>query len=83
MEYLISGCSTFADQLYKFCHDHVLKYLHWLLCKKVLILLDCCSWWWCHVPVPVVENDQVKILWDFSIYFDRIISEHRPDLTIC
>jgi len=31
------------------------------------------------VPSQVVENDQVKILWGFNIYCDRIIS---ADLTI-
>jgi len=41
-----------------------------------------CSRWWCYVPAQVVENDQVKILWDFNIYYDRIISARRPDFTI-
>ena len=44
--------------------------------------MDCCSRWWCHVSAPVLENDQVKILWDFNIYCDRIINVHHPDLTI-
>jgi len=34
------------------------------------------------VSSQVMENDQVKILWDFNIYCDRIISARRPDLTI-
>jgi len=34
------------------------------------------------VPSQVMESDQVKILWDFNIYCDRIISAHRPDLTV-
>ena len=80
VEHLISGCSKLAGQMYKCRHDRVLKYLHWLLCKKYL--LDCCPQWWCHVPAPVVETDQVKILWDFNIYCDRIINARRLDLTI-
>ena len=80
VEHLILGCPKLASQSYKHRHDRVLIYLHWLLCRKYS--LECCSRWWCHVPSQVVENEQVKILWDFNIYCDRIISARRPDLTI-
>ena len=80
IEHLISGCPKLASQSYKYRHDRVLIYLHWLLCKKYS--LECYSRWWCHVPSQVVENDQVKILWGFNIYCDRIISARQPDLTI-
>ena len=30
----------------------------------------------------VIENNLVKILWDFNIYCDRIINARRPDITI-
>jgi len=41
-----------------------------------------CAKWWNHEPPPVVENDQVKILWDFNIFCDHVISARRPDLTV-
>ena len=35
-----------------------------------------------HNPVPVLENDSDKLLWDFSIQADHLISAKRPDLMI-
>ena len=51
-----------------------------LLCQKYS--LDCCAWWWKHEPPPIVENEQVRILWDFNIFCDYNISARRPDLTV-
>ena len=33
-----------------------------------------------HNPAPVQENDTHKILWDFDIQTDHLISARRPDL---
>ena len=35
-----------------------------------------------HNPVPVLENDTHKLLWDFDIQTDHLISARRPDLII-
>ena len=35
-----------------------------------------------HKPVPVLENDTHKLLWDFKIHTDHQISARRPDLII-
>ena len=35
-----------------------------------------------HKPAPVLENDTHKILWDFIIQTDHLISARRPDLII-
>ena len=35
-----------------------------------------------HKPVPVLENDTRKRLWDFDIQTDHLISAKRPDLII-
>ena len=35
-----------------------------------------------HNPVPVRENDSHKLLWDFNIQTDPLISSRRPDLII-
>ena len=63
LEHLVSGCTKLAGALYNDC---VLKYLHWLLCRKHSF--NCCIQWWNHAPALVTENDQVKILWDFNIF---------------
>ena len=35
-----------------------------------------------HNPVPVLENDSHKLLWDFNIQTDHLIPDRRPDLII-
>ena len=33
-------------------------------------------------PAPVLENDTHKVLWDFDMQTDHLISARRPDLII-
>ena len=35
-----------------------------------------------HKPAPVLENNTHKLLWDFNIHTDHLISARRPDLII-
>ena len=35
-----------------------------------------------HSPAPVLENDTHKLLWDFDIHTDHVISARRSDLMI-
>ena len=35
-----------------------------------------------HNPAPVLENDTHKLLWDFNIQTEHLISARRPDLLI-
>ena len=38
---------------------------------------------WCmHNPASVLENDTHKLLWDFDIQMDHLISARRSDLII-
>ena len=38
--------------------------------------------WYTHNPAPVLENDSHKLLWDFNIKTDHLISARRPVLMI-
>ena len=54
---------------YKRRHDNVARIVHWKLCGKYNLKR---SQKWCeHIPEVVVENDEVKILWDVIIQCDR------------
>ena len=33
-----------------------------------------------HQPESLIENNKVKILWDFNIYVDRFLKAKRPDI---
>ena len=35
-----------------------------------------------HIPIPVLENGTHKLLWDFDIHTDHLISARRPDFII-
>ena len=35
-----------------------------------------------HSPAPVLENDTHKLLWNFDIHTDHLISVRKPDLKI-
>ena len=35
-----------------------------------------------HNPAPVLENNTQKLLWDFDIQTDHLISTRRPELII-
>ena len=38
--------------------------------------------WYEHVPERVVENEEVKVLWDINVQFDDLIEARRPDIII-
>ena len=38
--------------------------------------------WYGHEPESVSENEDYKILWDFSIQTDHVIEARRPDLFV-
>ena len=46
--------------------------IHWDLSGK----------WYNHVPESVLENENYKLLWDFSIRTDHHIEARRPDLVL-
>ena len=54
--------------------------IHWEMCKK--FEFDHTKKWLMHNPAPVLENDSHKLLWDFDIHTDHLISARRPDLII-
>ena len=51
-----------------------------IMCKKSKF--DHMSKWYMHNTAPVLENDTHKLLWDFDIQTDHLISARRPDLII-
>ena len=56
------------------------KVIHWELRKK--FRFDHMNKWYMYSPVSVLENETHRLLWDFEIQTDRLISARRPDLII-
>ena len=78
INHIISKCSKLTQKEYKTRHDWVGKVIHRELCKK--FKFDHTNKWYMHNPTFVLENDTHKLLWDFDIQTDHLISARRPDL---
>ena len=80
INHIISECSKLEQKEYKDWHDWVGKVIHWEMWKK--FEFDHANKWYMHNPTPVQENDTHKLLWDFDIQTDHLISTRRPDLIV-
>ena len=56
------------------------KIVHWKLARKCNF--EARDKWYEHEPETVLENEDYKILWDFSIQTDHVIEARRPDLVV-
>ena len=61
-------------------NDWVDKVNHWELCQKLKFYQT--NKWYIHNPESVLQNETHKLLWDFEIQTDHLISTSRPDLVI-
>lgn len=80
VNHIVSGCQNLAQKEYKRRHDTVAKALHWDILRQKGFPHE--PQWYKHDPEAVVENDKFKILWDFTIQTDHIITARRPDIVV-
>ena len=63
---------------YKGRHDNAARYIHWQLCGKCG--LERANSWYGQKPEGVVESENFKILWNFTVQCYRKIEARRPDI---
>ena len=80
IDHIVSGCSKLAQKEYKRRHDNLGKIVHWKLARKCNF--EAGDKWYEHEPESVLENEDYKILWDFSIQTDHVIEAQRTDLVV-
>ena len=80
INHIASECPALAQNQYKKRHDTVARAVAWNLCKKYQ--MPCTNKWYEHQPQPVTENENEKLLWNYSIRADMVMPAHRPDLTL-
>ena len=80
IDHIVSGCSKLAQKQYKRRHDNLGKIVHWKLPRKSNF--EAGDKWYENEPESVLENEDYKILWDFSIQTDHVIEARRPDLVV-
>ena len=73
IKYILSECSKLVLKEYKTRHDWVGKMIQWETFK-----FDHTNKWYMHNTAPVLENDTDKLLRDFDIHTDHLISDRRP-----
>ena len=78
ISHAVSECQKSAQKQYKTRHDNVARIVHWKLCGKYNLKRS--EKWYEHAPEGVVENEEVKILWDVMIQCDRQIKARKPDI---
>ena len=78
MAHVVSECGKLAQTEYKGRHDTVARYMLWQLCGKCG--LERTNNWYEQKPEGVVESENFKILWDFTVQCDREIEARRPDI---
>ena len=54
--------------------------VHREMCRKYG--LEYTDKWNEHKPMPVGENDEVKLIWDITTYTNRHLQYNRPDITL-
>ena len=80
INHIISECCKLAPKEYQTRCDWMEKVIHQELCK--MFKFDSTNTWYMHCPESELENETYKILWNFQIQTDHLISAKRPDLVI-
>ena len=80
VQHIICECKKLAQREYRRRDDTVAKLVHWKLCEKHN--LERKEKWYEHCPEGVVEDDDVKLIWDINIQCDNVIEARRPDLIL-
>ena len=80
IDYIVSGRSKLAQKEYNRSYDNLEKIVHWKLAGK--FNFEAGDKWYEHEPESVLENEDYKILWDFSIQADCVIEARRSNLVV-
>ena len=80
ISHIVSECEKLAQKEYTRRRDNVAKIVHWKLCGKYNLKIN--EKWYEHAPEGVVENEEVKILWDVMIQCEREIKARKPDIVV-
>ena len=80
IDHNVSGCSKLTKKEYKRRHDNLGKIVHWKLAR--ICNFEAGDKWYENEPESVLENEDYKILWDFSIQTGHVMNAWRSDLVV-
>ena len=78
--HLIAEYKKFAQKKCKQRHDNIARIVHLELCQEFGLVGE--VKWYNHKPASVVENERIKIMWDFNIQTDHVIQYRRPGIVV-
>ena len=58
----------------------VCTHLHYSVCK--VLCIETTDEWQTHMPKPVYEEGDVRVLWNQGVHTDREVTANRPDIII-
>ena len=80
VDHIVSRSSKLALKEYKRRHDNLGKIIQWKFVRRCNF--EAGDKWYEHEPESVLENEDYKILWDFSIQTDHVIEAWIPYLVV-
>ena len=80
ISHIVSECEKLAQNECKRRQDNVARIVNWKLCRKYNSKRS--EKWYEHAPEGVVENEEMKVLWDVMIQCDREIKARKPDIVV-
>ena len=80
IDYIVNGCSKLAQKEYKRRHNNLGKIVYRKLTRKCNF--DAGDKCYEREPESVLENEDYKISWDFSVQTNLVIEPRRPDLVV-
>ena len=80
VQHIICECKKLTHRQYKRRHETVAKLFHWKLCKKHN--LERKEKWSEYCPQGVMEDDDVKLIWNINTRCDNVIEARGADLIL-
>ena len=80
VQHITCECKKLVQREYKRRHDTVGKLVHWKLCEKHN--LEKKEKWHEHSPEGIMEDDNVKLIWDINVQCNNVMEARIPDLTL-
>ena len=81
IHHIISGCPTIAPTKYLERHDNVAKYIFIEAAKQLNLNFNNTNWY-NYNPPPILENNEMKLLWNYNIQTDHQLRHNKPDIII-
>lgn len=81
ISHVVAECKKLAQKQNKvWRHDKVAAVIHWTMFERYNVTHK--GKWYDHNPGRVLENEDVKVLWDFSIQTDHKLEYNKPDIVV-